>query len=226
MPTTRGHLQAAVICEIDDETGDPKEGGISVACMFNPFEYTVRKTNTYRENPQNRVDSSHQEFYSAGAQELSLKLTFDTYETGEDVTDTTNHLWQFMNFRTREENGQEQKIPPPRVAFEWGEFRFTAVITSMTQKFTLFKHDGTPVRAAVEVTFRQDCDRNEMPSQNPTSGGGSVERIRQVVAGDRLDMIAYEVYGDATQWRLIAGHNHLENPLRLRSGQRLSIPLP
>jgi nucleoid-associated protein YgaU len=224
MPTTRGNLQAATISEIDDATEEPKEGGVSVACMFNPFEYTVRKQNTYAAQHQNRADASYQEFASAGGQELSLKLTFDTYETGEDVTQTTNRLWQLMEFRTRQEGGQDEKIPPPRVLFQWGAFRFVAVITTMTQKFTMFKQDGTPVRATVEVTFRQDRDPNAEVPQNPTSGGGDVERIWRVVAGQRLDTIAYEVYGDATKWRLIADRNRLVDPLRLRGGQHLSIP--
>jgi nucleoid-associated protein YgaU len=110
------------------------------------------------------------------------------------------------------------------VAFEWGGFRFVAVITTMSQKFTMFRQDGKPVRATVEVTFRQDRDPNEEPLQNPTSGGGEVERVWRVVAGERLDTIAYEVYGDATKWRLIAEYNQLVDPLRLRGGQQLSIP--
>jgi hypothetical protein len=226
MPFTRGNLQAAEIYEVDDANEERKSGGVSVACMFNPYEYTVRKSNTYQEQGQNQTDASFQEFAKAGAQELSLKLTFDTYETGRDVTRTTRRLWQLMEFRTREESGQDQKIPPPRVAFEWGDFRFVAVITTMSQKFTMFKQDGTPVRAAVEVTFRQDKDPNErlQQPQNPTSGGGDVERLWRVVTGDRLDTIAYEVYGDATKWRLIAEHNQIVDPLRLRGGQQLSIP--
>jgi hypothetical protein len=224
MPVTRGHLQAAEIYEVDDDTERRRDGGVSVSCMFNPYEYTVTKTNNYAAQEQNRLDASHQEFASAGAQQLRLSLTFDTYETGQDVTQTTNRLWQLMEFRTRQEQGEDEKIPPPRVAFEWGAFRFVAVITTMSQRFTMFRHDGTPVRARVEVTFLQDRDPNEQLPQNPTSGGVDVERVWQVMAEDRLDMIAYQVYGDATKWRLIAAHNRLVDPLRLRSGQHLSIP--
>ena len=71
----------------------------------------------------------------------------------------------------------------------------------MTQKFTLFKNDGTPVRAQVDVTFTQYTDLDDYPRQNPTSGGGPIERIWRVVAGwRRLDLIAAEVYHDAGKW--------------------------
>lgn len=222
--TTRGNLQAARIFEVDD-SGEEKSGGVSVVCMFNPFEYTVTKQNTYREETQNRSDVPGFEFQKAGPQTLKLALTFDTYEDDSDVSLETNKLWKLMESKTRQEGGQTEKIPPPEVAFEWGVFRFVAVITQMTQKFTLFKNDGTPVRAQVNVTFTQHKDLNDYPNQNPTSGSaGEVSRIWRVVAGDRLDTIAFKVYGDAKKWRQIAEFNQIVNPLRLQTGQEIIIP--
>jgi nucleoid-associated protein YgaU len=92
----------------------------------------------------------------------------------------------------------------------------------MTQKFTLFKSDGTPVRAEVDVTFTQY--KEALDFQNPTSGGGPIQRVRRVVSGDRLDRIAFEEYGDATLWRRIAQENEIANPAALRPGQMLRIP--
>ena len=223
MPETRSSLQAARIYEVD-ESGEEKGGGVSIGCMFNPFEYTVTKRNSYKEERQNRSDVPSFEFEKAGPQTLKLSLVFDTYESDEDVSLQTNQLWKLMESKTRREGNRNRKVPPPEVAFEWGVFRFVAVITNMTQKFTLFKPDGTPVRAKVDVTFTQHKDLEDYPSQNPTSGGGDIERVWRVIAGDRLDTIAHEVYGDATRWRVIADYNHLTDPLALRAGQQLIIP--
>ncbi len=223
MPNTRGNLQAARIYEVT-ESGDEKSGGVSVDCMFNPFEYTVTKTNTYKEERSNRSDVPGFEFEKAGPQALKLTLVFDTFEAGEDVSQETNKLWKLMESKTRREGNRNRKVPPPEVAFEWGVFRFVAVITTMMQKFMLFKPDGTPVRASVQVTFTQHKDLNDYPNQNPTSGGGDIERVWRVIAGDRLDTIAYQVYGDATKWRKIASYNSIINPLKLTPGQQLIIP--
>ena len=223
MPNTRGNLQAARIFEVT-ESGDEKSGGVSIDCMFNPFEYTVTKTNTYKEESGNRSDVPSFEFEKAGPQSLKLTLMFDTFEADEDVSLETNKLWKLMESKTRREGNNNRKVPPPEVAFEWGVFRFVAVITTMTQKFTLFKPDGTPVRASVQVTFTQHKDLEDYPNQNPTSGGGNIERVWRVIAGDRLDTIAYQVYGDATKWRMIASYNGIVNPLKLQPGQQLIIP--
>lgn len=225
MATTRGNLQPAVIYEVD-ELGEKKDGGIQVDCAFNPFEYSVSKSNSFAEDPRNNANGPQATFVKAGPQTLTLDLTFDTYESGEDVSRTTNKLWKMMQPRSNILSmiTSSSKVPPPMVAFEWGVFRFAAHITSMTQKFTLFLHDGTPVRAKVNITFTQYVDTEDYPNQNPTSGGGPAERSRQVIAGDRLDTIAYEVYGTATKWRLIAEHNHINDPLHLRSGTILALP--
>ena len=224
MPSTRGQLVAAKIFEVDSQ-GHEKGGGISVSCMFNPFEYSVSKSNTYDERPRNNADTPQGEFFKSGSQTLKLNLTFDTFENGEDVSLETNKLWKFMLTKTQESRRQNEKIEPPQVAFEWGVFRFVSYITNMTQKFTLFKNDGTPVRAQVDVTFTQYTDLDDYPRQNPTSGGGPIERIWRVVAGDRLDLIAAEVYRDAQKWRLIAEQNQLSNPLAIRPGMQLRIPM-
>ena len=136
-----------------------------------------------------------------------------------------SELWKLMESKTRQGSGNNNKVPPPEVAVEWGVFKFVSVITNMTQRFTLFKQDGTPVRAKVEVTFTQHKDVNDYPSQNPTSGGGPLERVHTVIAGDRLDTIAYAAYGDSTKWRLIAEHNNIDNPFALRTGEHIAIPM-
>jgi nucleoid-associated protein YgaU len=94
----------------------------------------------------------------------------------------------------------------------------------MSQKCTFFTKVGVPVRATADITFTQYVDTNDYPAQNPTSGGGPIERIRTITAGDRLDLIAAEVYGDATKWRHIAQRNNLRDPLALRPGMLLRIP--
>ncbi|MCA9922397.1 MAG: LysM peptidoglycan-binding domain-containing protein [Anaerolineales bacterium] len=219
MSTTRGDLVPAEIYETDE--GGKAKVGVVIPCMFNPFEYTVSKTNSYAEDPKNKSNAPQMNFKKAGAQTLKLSLTFDTFEAGEDVSKTTRKLWKLM--QPKEVKGKDKK-EPPRAAFKWGAFRFAAVITNMTQKFTLFTKDGLPVRAKVDITFTQHDDVEDYEGQNPTSGGGPIMRTWAVVKGDRLDNISAEVYGDATKWRQIAEYNNLDNPLALQTGTQLIIP--
>ncbi|MEZ4683787.1 MAG: LysM peptidoglycan-binding domain-containing protein [Caldilineaceae bacterium] len=224
---TRGSLKAARILEVNEAGEQIGSEEDIVYCMFNPYEYSVTKQNTFKEQEiANGTNTPAAELTKAGAQSLKLDLLFDTYEeqkeSAKDVSQITNKLWKFM--AVKEDDDPENKHFAPLVAFHWGVFYFISYIQSMTQKFTLFTPDGIPVRAKVNVNFVQYADVNDYPKQNPTSGSGSIDRVWQVVAGDRLDLIASKVYRDATKWRLIADYNNIIDPQSLRPGHMLSIP--
>jgi nucleoid-associated protein YgaU len=216
MPNTRSDLEPATIENLATHE--------KVCCMFNPNEYTLAKQNQWNADPTKGLNVPKVKFKQGGAESLKLQLFFDTYAEGTDVRLHTAPLWKMMMVSDDKRNERNNKSEPPRVAFHWGALYFQAVITSISQKFTLFSRAGFPLRTTVDVTFQQADDPEEHAGQNPTSGSGPPRKTYTVQAGDRLDLIAFKVYEDASHWRLIARENGLTNPLRLREGQQLVIP--
>lgn len=216
MPNTKGDLAPATIENLSTHK--------TVYCMFNPNEYTLTKQNQYTADKVKGKNVPKVKFTQGGAETLKLQLFFDTYAEQKDVREHTEELWKMMLVAEDKKNQKDNKSEPPHVKFTWGSFSFEAVITSLSQRFTLFLKDGKPVRTTVDISFQQVEDNQEHHAQNPTSGGGPPLRVHVVQAGDRLDLIAAQVYGDATQWRLIARENRLLHPLRLHEGQRLIVP--
>ena len=49
-------------------------------------------------------------------------------------------------------------------------------------------------------------------------------RVHQVVQGDSLPAIAYREYGQPAMWRTVADLNRVDDPMRLRPGDRLLLP--
>jgi nucleoid-associated protein YgaU len=201
-------------------------------CLFNPTEYTFARTNNWANEPSMQADVPLPTFRGSQAMTLSVRnLLFDTYarvgraETPEDVRTYTEKLFKLMNVDPSTADTEKKTPPrPPRVSFRCGTFfSFKSVVTSMTQRFTLFWDDGRPIRAKVDVTFQQVESEGSYPPQNPTSLG-LARKLRIVGPDDTIDAIAYAEYGDPSKWRLIADHNRLDNPMRLRPGQRLAIP--
>lgn len=221
--STRGSLTRAKIIEVNNQRRQVS-GGIEVACMFNPYEYTISKINTFSEpDSANTKSSPRGDFSKAGAQNLEVNLLFDTYADGKDVRDHTNKLWKLMSVPKRSDG---KKSSPPLVAFVWGTFYFVAYIVNMRQTFTLFTHTGIPVRAKVTVSFTQYVDEEDKPPSDPLAQlNEGIQQAWRVIGGDRLDTIAQEVYGDATKWPLIAAANQLPDPLKLAPGQQLRIPI-
>lgn len=195
-------------------------------CLFNPKEYTFTKQNTWAiaQNSGSNVPSV--EFTNGEPATLTLELYFDSYESGEDVrAKYTASLWTLMMVDDRLIDPKSKKKRPPKVRFVWGtSWTFNAVITNLTEKFVLFKENGTPVRSVVSATFKQITDESIFPRQNPTSGGDGGERLWTVSEGDTLAWISYQAYGASTRWRHIADANELEVVRDLKPGMVLVIP--
>lgn len=200
--------------------------GTPIPCHFNPSEYSFSKQNTWAPVKTNGANIPQIEFSSGQPATLQMQLLFDTYAEGKDVRKTyTDRVWALMLVDESLKDKKNQKGRPPMVRFQWGSsWSFDAVINSITQRFTLFLADGTPVRALLDISFQQIRDEKLFPRQNPTSGGAGGERVWTVQEGDSLRQIAYREYGDVNQWRLIAEANRLDDLRHLRPGTHLTIP--
>lgn len=210
-----------------------KSGGNPIYFMFNPKEYEFTKSNQWGNEETKGTNTPKIEFKGGQPTSLSLQLVFDTYglQPPKDVRkEYTNALWELTLVEESTRNAKNNKARPPTVLFMWGKsaspmWSFEAVITKMSQKFTMFLADGTPVRATVNLTLQQAKDeRQSLGWQNPTSGGVDRVRLWTVQEGDTLAWIAYRHYGDTAEWRRIADANRLTQVRHLRPGTTLELP--
>lgn len=204
----------------------PLEGDRTpIPCLFNPKEYTISRSNSWSVPPAKGENLGEYEFGGGNPAQMTLQLLFDTFEDGVDVRNRyTSKIWKLMRVNPQLKDNKSGKGRPPRVQFQWGDVGFEAVIVSISQKFILFKDDGVPVRATLDVSFQQIKDENSWEGQNPTSGGLGGGRQVTVMEGDTLTAIAYNEYGDSNKWRAIADANRLTSVRRLRPGTVLELP--
>jgi hypothetical protein len=200
------------------------EGDTPIKCLFNPAEISLSKDADWKTeaNPDNNV--SKVDFSGGKSAKLSVKLFFDTTETGSDVREHTDRL---LKLTLISQNAPNNKKRPPLCKFIWGaQQSFQAYVPSVSINFTFFSPSGVPLRAEASVTFMQYQDEQIFPPQNPTSRS-EARKTRVVVAGETLDLIAYQEYGNPAHWRHIAETNCLSDPKDLRPGQILElVPLP
>jgi nucleoid-associated protein YgaU len=78
----------------------------------------------------------------------------------------------------------------------------------------------------VNLTLQEVSDKEKKGGQNPTSLGSAGIRDHRVVAGETLDVIAYNELGNANHWRYIAELNNIANPFDLKPGRHLAIAPP
>ncbi len=219
MVLTRGGLKPAKIT---------KEGGAdpTINFMFNPTEYSISKTNDY--SPGNKVakDTPETKFQQGHPVELSLTIWFDTYNDGydaEDVRKYTDPLYKLMEV-------DPAKHAPPIMEFWWADTMILrGVITSLRQKFTLFKHDGTPVRTSVDLSIKQkvkDDGSTDDDSFSLATAAGKPwpQKVVTKTADASLWSIAAKVTGNPDFWKNIAEASNIEDPLKIKNGTSIQVP--
>jgi nucleoid-associated protein YgaU len=207
----------------------PKDTGeaLGVRFMFNPTEYTITAASSWKQTPAKGKDGPKSEFTGTLPQTLAMDVMFvqewggGNKETHDVIADTF-----YLRELTKPSNDSiaKGKPSPPVLLFQWGDSPqfYDCHLKSVTIRYTMFDSKGNPTRATASVVLERVLA--ETPKQNPTSGGPVGNRAHVVSEGDSLASIAYREYDNAALWRGLADLNGIDDPMALRTGQRLIVP--
>jgi len=191
---------------------------VEARVIFNPAEYSLETGNQFASTPLPGLSNPVLSWVSGDADTLTMELFFDTYTNkgGSDVREETKKISRLL------EIDPELHAPPP-VKFVWGGLEFNAVIERLTQRFTMFLENGVPVRATLNVTFKEYKTIEEQLNPKPKRSSDWT-KFRVIAEGDQLYLIAAAEYGDPVLWRRIADANDIENPRLLQPGMEIRLP--
>jgi len=195
---------------------DGKMAGQPIQALFNPKEYTISKSVPWNPHASAGLDAPEMQFTTGQGETLNLELFFDTYEAGSDVRAYTDRLHMLAKIDSTIHR-------PPLLFVSWAALKFQGVIESINHRFTMFKEDGTPVRATCTLTLREARSATEQ-QQDIKKQSPDHAKLHAVQRGETLQSIAAREYDDPAEWRRIADANGIDDPLQLQPGQRLMIP--
>ena len=199
--------------------------------LFNPERYTVSKSVQLAEVAIPGLDAPVVQYVRGQDEKISMELFFDTTDLGMvdpvvDVRLLTSQVYKLLKV-------DSNLHAPPRVQMAWGSAgQLTSygaslspwlVLESVSEEFSLFSPAGVPLRAKLNVSFREAWTIEQQLQVTPRHSSDRTT-LHRVVRGETIAHIAAEEYNDATQWRLIADANQLANPRLLTPGQVLVIP--
>jgi nucleoid-associated protein YgaU len=185
-----------------------------ITVMFNPAEYSFDVGNNFAEIGIPGLRTPPVQYVRGNARALKMELFFDTFESGADVRGNTQQITALLDPETNTQ-------APPILLFNWGGFSLQCVLETVSQRFTMFAEDGTPVRATLNVSFKE-YERVDVEIRSgffiapPT--------LYNIAKGDTVSKVAEVVTGDPTSWREIAAANDIDNPRVLAAGTRLVVP--
>ena len=225
MPVSSNVVHAQLLILEPGSGGPGPQIGPAINFQFNPKEYTVKKTAKWEAKAAKGAKKAPMpEFKGADPQVLTIECFLDgTDRQDHDITKDVKRLFECCT--PHPSTLPKNRPSPPFVVFAWGTtFSVTACVKSVSVKYTLFRSDGTPMRATATIEMQ------EIPAdpkgQNPTSGGPAVRATHTVVSGDTLQSVAFAEYGDPGLWRALAVGNAIDDPLRIQPGTSLLLPTP
>ena len=202
-------VEKAVIENTD--TGD------KIEVLFNPKEYVLEKRTPWIEHSSPTFNSPAVQFLSGERVRLSMELFFDTSEEKTDVRDHTKKIEELMMINS-------DKHRPPILMFSWGQkLNFKCVLEDLVQRYTMFKQDGTPIRAILKVLFKEFSEKADDRKKNPLHSADHTKRI-MLREGETLSSICAREYADPRKWRVIADANRINDPTSIKAGTVLRLP--
>ncbi|MEZ4827094.1 MAG: hypothetical protein R3C61_12580 [Bacteroidia bacterium] len=215
--------------------GAPKK---TFEVMYNPNSYSNRIQVNYTPIIEPGGDSRKHVFINVGKQDYQFEFLID----GTGASDPGNILGignaipggsalqppvsvekkieEFMQvcFDTK------GKIHRPWfLKLTWGKLVSDCVLTSADISYTLFKPDGSPLRAKIKATFSASKDPKliELIKNNSSP---DLTHIRVVGESLNLPLMSSEIYNSPDYYIQVARHNRLKHFRRLKTGQELQFP--
>ena len=197
---------------------DGQQAGETVEVLFNPAEYSLEFANNFQESAPPGLSNPILQFVNGQAQTLTMDLYFDTYTDfgGSDVSRLTGKFAAMLKI-------DGSLHAPPRVEFKWGVLACKAVVEKLSQKFTMFLSNGTPVRATLNVSFKQYKTITEQLA-DPRRNSADKTKRRELSRASSIWLMANQEYGDPRYWRLIARANGIDDPRAVAPGTALVVP--
>jgi len=197
--------------------------------LFNPERYTLNKGVQIAEIAIPGLDTPVLQFVRGQNEKITMELFFDTTQFGMldpviDVRKETRKIYELVKINRRTH-------APPRCELFWGDQLFSfgsslspeCVVESISEEFNLFSPKGIPLRAKLNVTFREYKTIEQQLKEKPKHSADR-RKVRVLGRGMTLSHLAWKEYDDPGEWRLIAEENNVENPRLIAPGTKLAVP--
>ena len=163
-------LEKARLMEIDADESAQVVNGSEIPVQFNPASLKLSLANKV-ESQETRGQQARQ-YLGMTSTTLSFDLEFDTSDEG--VTDAPvsvrTRTAAIERFVLPKGNGK-QKQKPPKARFVWQDLQIDGIIEDLSIDFTLFASNGTPLRAKMSVTMKEQNAKYQLGKLGPGANG-------------------------------------------------------
>lgn len=204
-------------CSLSEKVGE-------IDAFINPKEYTRSIKIDYTQEKIVGDPQATWSFTNYGSQNLTLGdivvdgtgVVNNTY----DNKDVDGYIKKFQSIVCDYIGDQHR---PGYLRITWGKLSIICVCESFSVKYTLFRPDGTALRAVITLGLINTVDFDTKVKAVKRSSP-DLTHLRTVKAGDTLPLMAYQIYGDSSFYLELARVNGLNNINAIKPGDQLYFP--
>lgn len=204
--------------------------GPEIAVQFNPASLKLDLANQVEGG--DTYGKQARQYLGKTSTTLSFDLHFDTADQGStDAPVSVRTLTaQVERFLLPKGEGNTKQAPP-KCRFHWDELVIDGIIESVSIDFDLFAANGTPLRAKMGVSIKEQDAKYELLQSGPganTAGSaslpgvtvptGGADRSADALAGESVADFAARMGLDPSAWRAIADGLGATSSLSLSAG--------
>jgi hypothetical protein len=215
-------LELMKITGYTDEQFQTAFAGSPYSVMINPDAIKWQRSVEYNEQQAANTSSASQKYKSTPSDKVNFDIVIDcTGIVDAKRTDMATEI-QALETIVFTYNGQIHR--PNFVKIQWGkDITFKGVLTSFDISYSLFKPDGSPLRAKISLSFSQyispqtvqELDKPQSPD---------VSHLVTVTAGMTLPQLCQQVWHNEAYYIQVARFNDLNKFRNLEGGKKLLFP--
>lgn len=222
-----GGLVKLKIFAYEDSAFTKQAGNLTV--YINPSKYQRQYRICYTDPMAPGALTGAPDFRKAPSDKLEFDLVFD----GTGVVPSrlpgvepftadgiTSQVQEFLDL-TYEFHGDIHS--PYFLKLVWGNLLFKCRLEKFDITYTLFKPDGTPLRAQAKTVFKQYMNEYEQ-AKAAKKNSPDMTHLVTVEAGDTLPLLCYQIYGSSAFYPQVASVNHLMDFRQITPGMQLVFP--
>jgi nucleoid-associated protein YgaU len=194
--------------------------------LVNPENYSSKYKIEQSKDQAQGTSASAPKFKKALPEDLNLEFLFDgtgVFSKAGGGGSNNGIINDIEKFKHVVCNYNGDKHQPNYLIISWGALLFKGKLTELEITYKLFKPDGTPLRAVAKARFQGAIeDKLRVAKENNTSP--DLTHIRIVKAGDKLPLMAFQIYGDPKYYLEVARINKITNFRNVKTGQKIFFP--
>lgn len=189
---------------------------------INPEKFTHNHSISYTEPTNASSEGNPPKFKSIAPESVSFSLQFDATGIIEmtQSRDVVAAIEALKNIVYVYEGSIHRSN---YLLISWGSFIFPCTLDSLNISYTMFKSDGTPLRASADVSFKSFLNETTRKLIAKKSSPDLTHQ-RMLKEGFSLPILAKEVYNDPRYYFKLAQVNELDTFRGIKSGTKITLP--